>query len=86
MNTEFEWKNAYQNTDASSGSLRFVRKGKTAYYLHSKTDLDRWDLIYEGPIGTAALKGGNFGLRSEIPTSTGEIVLTEFVLKTTKED
>ena len=86
VNTEFEWKNAYQNTDASSGSLRFVRKGKTAYYLHSKTDLDRWDLIYEGPIGTAALKGGNFGLRSEIPTSTGEIVLTEFVLKTTKED
>jgi tetratricopeptide (TPR) repeat protein len=79
---EFDWKHGFRDATEASGRLRFVRKGETAYYLHSKPDAKEWDLIYEGPIGNAPLKGGNFGLRSEIPASTGELVLTEFIMKT----
>ena len=79
---DFDWKHGFHDANEASGRLRFVRKGETAYYLHSKPDSNEWDLIYQGPIGKAPLKGGNFGLRSEIPTSTGELILTEFTLKT----
>ena len=79
---DFEWKHGFRDATEASGRLRFVRKGETAFYLHAKPDSKEWDLIYEGPIGNAPLKGGNFGLRSEIPASTGELVLTEFILKT----
>ena len=79
---DFDWKHAFRDTTEASGRLRFVRKGETAFYLHSKPDANDWDLIYQGPIGYAPLKGGNFGLRSEIPASTGELVLTDFILKT----
>ncbi|MEI8019419.1 MAG: DUF1583 domain-containing protein, partial [Schlesneria sp.] len=79
---DFDWKHGFRDATEASGRLRFVRKGETAFYLHSKPDSNEWDLIYQGPIGNAPLKGGNFGLRSEIPSSTGEIVLTEFILKT----
>ncbi len=79
---DFDWKHGFRDATEASGRLRFVRKGETAFYLHSKPDSKEWDLIYEGPIGNAPLKGGNFGLRSEIPASTGELVLTEFILKT----
>ncbi len=79
---DFDWKHGFRDSTEASGRLRFVRKGETAYYLHSKPDSKEWDLIYEGPIGNAPLKGGNFGLRSEIPSSTAELTLTEFILKT----
>ena len=82
VDNDFQWKNNYRETTASAGRIRFVRKGEQAYYLHAKPDSDDWKLIYEGPVSKAPLKGGNFGLRSEIPSSSGEITLTEFVLKT----
>ena len=79
---DFEWKHGSRDTTEASGRLRFVRKGETAFILHSRSDSNEWDLVYQGPIGNAPLKGGNFGLRTEIPASTGELVLTEFTLKT----
>ena len=77
----FDWNGRERVTQAAAGRLRFIRKGKTVYYLHSPADSDEWALLYEGPVSDAPLKGGNFGLRLEKPSSSGEIVLTEFTLK-----
>ena len=79
---DFDWKHSHRETQESAGSFRLVRKGEVAWCLHSKDGEGDWTIIYEGPIGNAPLKGGNFGLRTEIPKSSGEVIVTGFILKT----
>ena len=79
---KYDWKYTGQSTMESEGQLRFLRKGNQAYYLFAKPGTDEWLLLNSGPASDAALKGGNVCLRAEKPSSSGEIVITEFTLKT----
>ena len=79
---KYDWKYTGRNTLESEGRLRFVRKGKTAYYLFARPDSDEWQLLNSAPVSEAPLKGGNFGIRAEKPSSSGELLITEFTVKT----
>jgi hypothetical protein len=82
---KYDWKYTGRETVESEGQLRFVRKGAMAYYLFAKPGSDDWLLLNSGPASDAPLKGGNFCLRAEKPSSSGEIVITEFTLKTKEQ-
>ena len=82
VSDRYDWNYSNFNSTATSGRLRIVRRGETVYLLHSTSDSDEWLLMNKGPVSAANLKGGSFILKSEIPTSSGEVTLTEFVVKT----
>jgi len=67
-----------RESQETSGRFRIVRR-VNGVLLVRETGRETWTVLYQGPVGTAPLKGGNFGLRAESPMSTGELVLTEFI-------
>lgn len=83
---QFDWRFTHHEAKQTSGRIRFTRRGHTACYWHIDGDSDDWKLLYKGPVSAERMRGVSFALKAETPTASGEIVITDFTVKSRSQD
>ena len=81
-----EWQASDRQLVATSGRIRIVRRGGTAYCLYGKPGTDEWEVLDYRPVSTADVKDLLIGLRTEDLAANASTVLTEFSVRAKRLD